>query len=97
MLDKDNDDGWDCPNHLLHQLLYPNRDYVADVQMEMDYDEDPENLPHTYSPPFNPFKQSECCCLRPYKQPQLLPHPKQLEPLWSEVTDRLNPFNQSFY
>lgn len=41
-------------------MFFLNRTYVADIKtlpMDVDYDEgDPE---HTYSPPFNPFKQSK--------------------------------------
>lgn len=41
-------------------MFFLNRTYVADIKTlptAVDYDEgDPE---HTYSPPFNPFKQSE--------------------------------------
>ncbi|XP_008333041.1 tissue factor-like [Cynoglossus semilaevis] len=43
-------------------LLRPfNRTYTADIQtehVEMDYNHDPEELTHTYSPEFNPYKQS---------------------------------------
>lgn len=60
LLNKGNDDGCDWLNHTSYQLLCPNRTYVADVRMDMDYNDDPENLPHTYSPTFNPFTQSEC-------------------------------------
>lgn len=73
---------------MVNQPVYPNRDYMADVQIDMDDDyTDPENLPHTYSDPFNPFKQSEC------KQPRLLPHPTQVEPLWSDVANELDQFS----
>lgn len=40
------------------------RSYTADIKAEpliVDYDDDPENYPHMYSPPFNPFKQSKWC------------------------------------
>lgn len=63
------------PNRTSNRLLCPNRTYVADVQMDMDYNDDPENLPHTYSAPFNPFKQSECRCLQPHKEPRPPHHP----------------------
>lgn len=43
--------------------IFPvNRTYVADIRtepMDSDYDHDPENFPHTYSPPFNPYRESK--------------------------------------
>ncbi|KAM9349406.1 tissue factor-like [Symphorus nematophorus] len=46
----------------LTPVLEPiNRDYYADIKTEPsspDYDYDLEELPHTFSPPFNPYKQS---------------------------------------
>lgn len=47
---------------MTHSLKPFDRTYTADVQTEpaeADYDPDPEELPHTYSPPFNPYRQSE--------------------------------------
>lgn len=41
-----------------------DRTYTADIQtehVEMDYNHDPEELTHTYSPEFNPYKQSRYC------------------------------------
>ncbi|KAI3375401.1 hypothetical protein L3Q82_021887 [Scortum barcoo] len=46
---------------LTQHLIPLNRNYTADIQTEPespDYDSDPEFLPHTYSPHFNPYKQS---------------------------------------
>lgn len=43
--------------------IFPvNRTYVADIRtepMDSDYDLDPENFPHTYSAPFNPYRESK--------------------------------------
>lgn len=49
---------------LTNSLALVDRTYVADVRMDMDYSDDPENLPHTYSPPFNPFTQSNISAVK---------------------------------
>lgn len=45
---------------LTHNLLPLNRNYSADIQTESEseYNDDPEFFPHTLSPHFNPYKQS---------------------------------------
>ncbi|KAI4809836.1 hypothetical protein KUCAC02_018696 [Chaenocephalus aceratus] len=47
----------------LTEHLTPNdRAYTVDIQTEpdlVDYEEDLENYPHTYSDPFNPYKESK--------------------------------------
>lgn len=46
---------------LTHYLRPFDRTFVADIKTEPvnpDYDHDPEDFPHTYSPPFNPYKES---------------------------------------
>ncbi|XP_034039465.1 tissue factor-like isoform X2 [Thalassophryne amazonica] len=43
---------------LTNYLTHLDRSYTADIQTEMDYDTD-ENFPHTLSPVFNPYRESE--------------------------------------
>ncbi|KAK5888398.1 hypothetical protein CesoFtcFv8_014497 [Champsocephalus esox] len=47
---------------LTEHLTLNDRAYTVDIQTEpdlVDYDEDLENYPHTYSDPFNPYKESK--------------------------------------
>ncbi|KAL3054545.1 hypothetical protein OYC64_017475 [Pagothenia borchgrevinki] len=47
---------------LTEHLTPYDRAYKADIQTEpdlVDYDEDYENYPHTYSDPFNPYRESK--------------------------------------
>ncbi|XP_077580906.1 tissue factor-like isoform X2 [Stigmatopora nigra] len=46
---------------LSEELQPPNREFSADILTEPDdqLEYDPDDFPHTFSPPFNPYQQSE--------------------------------------
>lgn len=74
---------------LTNYLMYTDRNFSADIIMEsagMDYV--PEDLPHTFSPHFNPYKQSEISA------PSFSVEPADDGRIILNITDPLTPFHR---